>query len=224
VRLPLLPVLGALVVATSAVGATSAPAQAATSARVIRWKDGDSLLTTAGEVRLIGVDTPERGTCGAAAAKARAERLAPAGSRIRLANPASVQDEDRYGRKLRYLVSRRVDVGLNQIRHGAKARYDGRDGYDRHPRQASYRRADRKHADYRCGRNGSQPASSGTGSAYAPVSLHDCPSYAPIKGNQGSNGWIYHQPGQQYYAVTNPEQCFKSAADAEAAGYRASKV
>jgi hypothetical protein len=30
----------------------------------------------------------------------------------------------------------------------AKARYDGRDDYDRHPRQATYRRADRINLTY----------------------------------------------------------------------------
>jgi hypothetical protein len=35
---------------------------------------------------------------------------------------------------------------------------------------------------------------------------------------------IYHRPGQQYYNVTNPEACFRTAASAEAAGYRAAKI
>ncbi len=50
-----------------------------------------------------------------------------------------------------------------------------------------------------------------------------CPDDRPIKGNQGSSGWIYHRPGQSYYDATNPEACFGTAAEAEAAGYRAAK-
>jgi hypothetical protein len=49
-----------------------------------------------------------------------------------------------------------------------------------------------------------------------------CPPWAPIKGNRNSG--IYHLPGQRYYLVTVPEQCFSTPAAAVAAGYRAAKV
>jgi len=58
-----------------------------------------------------------------------------------------------------------------------------------------------------------------TGGAVAPVSEDDCPPSAPIKGNQSG---LYHVPGGAYYDVTNPEECFATAANAEAAGYEAS--
>lgn len=45
-----------------------------------------------------------------------------------------------------------------------------------------------------------------------------------IKGNQGSNGWIYHLPGMPYYNQTRAEQMFCSEAEARAAGYRRAKV
>jgi micrococcal nuclease len=61
-----------------------------------------------------------------------------------------------------------------------------------------------------------QPSGSG---AVAPISEDDCPQSAPIKGNQSG---LYHVPGGAYYDVTNPEECFATAADAEAAGYEAS--
>jgi hypothetical protein len=53
-----------------------------------------------------------------------------------------------------------------------------------------------------------------------PVSKYNCPSWAPVKGNQSG---IYHVPGGRYYKVTTPEECFTSAAAARNAGYRASK-
>jgi hypothetical protein len=54
-----------------------------------------------------------------------------------------------------------------------------------------------------------------------PVQGTDCPSTHPIKGNQNSSGeWIYHTRGQQAYERTQPEECFATAADAAAAGYR----
>ncbi len=54
----------------------------------------------------------------------------------------------------------------------------------------------------------------------------NCPSGFPVKGNRtGSNKeWKYHVPGQKFYKKTKPEECFKTAADARKAGYRASKV
>ncbi|MBD5785071.1 DUF1524 domain-containing protein [Cellulosimicrobium terreum] len=46
----------------------------------------------------------------------------------------------------------------------------------------------------------------------------------PVKGNHAPSGeWIYHVPGGQFYDVTDPEECFDTPQEAEAAGYRASK-
>jgi|SRR6478735_3526736 len=192
---------------------------------VVRWVDGDTVETTAGTVRLIGVDTPERGRCGYAKASDLARRLAPVGSRVRLTNPASVVDTDAYGRLLRYVNRGSVDVSLRQIKAGSVARYDSIDGYDRHPRQRAYRSADRAHRNYNCGGGRGDGNSSGSGGPYAPnPGTWDCPRNAPIKGNQGDDEWIYHMPGQAYYDATNPEECFATAAAAERAGYRAAKV
>ncbi len=195
-------------------------AGAATAVRVTRWVDGDTVVTTHGRVRLIGIDTPEVGRCGATTATRHAAHLAPAGSRIRLIDPKSVKDHDRYGRKLRYVqTSGGVDVGLSQIKAGARARYDSLDGYQHHPRQASYRKADRAHRNYHCT---SEPASTTNLRAYPPASTWNCPASAPIKGNRPS--MIYHMPGQEFYTRTTPEQCFATRAAAEHAGYRASKI
>lgn len=53
-----------------------------------------------------------------------------------------------------------------------------------------------------------------------PASGNSCPPNAPIKGNQSG---IYHVPGGGFYDRTNPEECFANEAEAQAAGYRASK-
>jgi len=55
-----------------------------------------------------------------------------------------------------------------------------------------------------------------------PISLNSCPAWAPIKGNKSS--MIYHMPGQRFYDVTNPEDCFRTETAAVAAGYRKAKV
>ncbi|WP_167880608.1 thermonuclease family protein [Nocardioides guangzhouensis] len=199
---------------------TATAATTATTARVVRWVDGDTVTTSRGTVRLIGVDTPETGHWGARNATRLARHWAPAGSTVRLVNPSSVHNRDRYGRLLRY-VQRGRDIGLVQINHGAKARYDGRDGYDWHPRQHRYRTTDARHADYRAPRPSSGGSGGGGGGSTAPAGS-SCPKSAPIKGNRPS--MIYHMPWNAYYDVTTPEQCFATRAGAERAGYRAAKI
>lgn len=119
------------------------------SAEIVDWVDGDTVETTEGRVRLIGIDTPEMGDqCSKAEdAKANAEALAPPGTEVTLAHPASVSYTDKYGRLLRYVDvetedGAAVDVGYSQILSAlAVARYDSRDGYDWHPREGAYRDA-----------------------------------------------------------------------------------
>ena len=121
-------------------------------------------------------------------------------------------------RQTRQIKVGKVDVGLRQIRKGAKARYDGKDGYDRHPRQKKYRAADRKHLDS-CTERG------GDTKSYAPVpGTTNCPAKARIKGNRGDSEWIYHLPGQDYYDVTNPEECFATEEGAQKHGYRKART
>lgn len=125
----------------------AAPANAASVDYVV---DGDTVRLQSGVyVRMIGIDTPEVGQCGYRAAKRKLDQWV--GGEARLVNPAGVDNQDHYGRLLRYVHDSGRDTGLGLIKLGlAKARYDGLDGYDRHPRQATYRRADRNNPDL-CG-------------------------------------------------------------------------
>ncbi len=119
-------------------------------AQVIRWVDGDTVETTAGTVRLIGMDTPERGAPCSAKATANAERLAPADSTVNLIPVQGRDDTDHYDRLLRYVLRGRVDVGYRQIVHGlADARYDSGE-YGTHPQRDRYRQADTEHPDETC--------------------------------------------------------------------------
>ncbi len=104
--------------------------------------DGDTIRLANGQyVRLIGIDTPERGRPYYEAAKGNLDRLID--GQVQLVNPASVDDVDHYGRLLRYVRDGGLDTGLAQIRTGyARARYDSLDGYDWHPMQATYRQTD----------------------------------------------------------------------------------
>lgn len=105
--------------------------------------DGDTIETSAGTVRIIGIDTPERGECGHAESESAVLRALAAGDPVRLDLPAGQNDQDRHGRLLRYVTTGSgVDLGLLQVESGhAVARYDSRDGYPAHPREESYRAA-----------------------------------------------------------------------------------
>ena len=129
-------------------GGSPAPVQAA-SAQAWYVVDGDTIRLRSGTyVRLIGENTPEVRQCGYRAAKRALDGLV--NGEVRLVNPRSVDDRDLYGRLLRYVHDSGVDTGLALIRRGlAKAAYDSRTGYDWHPRQATYIRADRNNPD-RC--------------------------------------------------------------------------
>jgi len=110
--------------------------------RVAAVVDGDTLDLANGEqVRLIGIDAPERGACGYAEATQALEALV-LDKAVGLASGA-VDDRDRYGRLLRYVDVDGVDAGFALVQAGlAISRYDSRDGYGPHPREARYIAAD----------------------------------------------------------------------------------
>lgn len=103
--------------------------------------DGDTIDTTAGRVRVIGIDTPERGECNFGPASSLLTRLiAQSGNQVVLTAVPGKDDTDRYGRLLRYVdTPSGQDLGRELIAAGlAIARYDSRDGYGAHPREADY--------------------------------------------------------------------------------------
>jgi len=76
---------------------------------VVSVTDGDTLRVRLRSgahvsVRMLGIDTPERGRCGADAATANLRRLAPVGSTVRLVSDRTQAAKDRYGRLLRYVA------------------------------------------------------------------------------------------------------------------------
>lgn len=119
---------------------THDPAPSATFLSVI---DGDTIETSDGTVRLIGIDAPERGECGYDDAAAVFTKLLVPGDPIVLVLPAGQNEQDAYGRLLRYVETQAGDdFGLMQLTAGnAVARYDSADGYPRHPSEALYRSA-----------------------------------------------------------------------------------
>lgn len=150
-----------LLVVATALGVVAAlpvaPATAASrtvtwaTAKVVRVVDGDTVVTNRGTVRIIGVDAPEQGRKGYADATRWAKSWLTPGESVRLGNPSSVDNKDRYGRLLRYIQDDGRDIGRSLIAKGSRARYDGLDGYDWHPRQADYRALDLRTKNYPVG-------------------------------------------------------------------------
>lgn len=118
----------------------STQGSAVTLERVI---DGDTVVTSEGKVRLIGVDTPEQGECGYQEATDAVLDLISPGDPVTLVLPEGQDDTDHHDRLLRYLVAEDgTDVGMMQIEEGhAVARYDSRHGYPHHPNEEDYHSA-----------------------------------------------------------------------------------
>lgn len=113
------------------------------TARFQSTVDGDTIRTDRGTVRIIGIDTPERGECGHQSASMLIDDLLSAGDEITLERPDNQSSRDRYDRMLRFVTTANgIDIGLVQLEAGnAVARYDSSDGYPRHDREEAYRAA-----------------------------------------------------------------------------------
>ena len=141
--------------------------------------DGDTLDVRLGgggseRVRVIGIDTPERGDCYFAQARSRARSLA-LGRRVVLRGDATQSTRDRYGRLLAYVDLPGGDLGLQLVRGGFGKVYV----YDRpFQRVGAYRRGEQAAQAARAGLWRACGAAAGGGSAGTPSgSCH--PSYTP---------------------------------------------
>lgn len=116
---------------------------------VVHVVDGDTIdLRNGRTVRLAGIDAPEVGQCGYKRARNTLADLV-LGKRVSLA--ASDEEQDQYGRLLKYVDIGKTDAGLRLIKSGlAIARYDSRDGYGYHPREPKYIAADRANKPFAC--------------------------------------------------------------------------
>jgi endonuclease YncB( thermonuclease family) len=124
-------------------------------------------------VRLIGIDTPERGSCFAASAAAEARRLA-LGKRVVLKGDATQDTRDRYGRLLAYVwIPGGKDLGYQLIGGGFGKVYVYRDAFQR---LGAYRRAEQAAKGSTRGQ-WDACASPGGGEAGSPSGCH--PSYTP---------------------------------------------
>lgn len=143
-RRRLLPALAVAVALGGGCGGGQAE-QPADRGLVTRVADGDTLaVRVAGgreeRVRVLGIDTPELGDCGADEAAAAARSLA-LGRRVSLTGDATQAGRDRFGRLLAYVgLPGGRDLGLELLRRGLARVYV----YGRRPfeRLGAYRRAE----------------------------------------------------------------------------------
>jgi micrococcal nuclease len=101
-----------------------APGPALTTVASVR--DGDTLLLEDGRrVRLVQVDAPELGDgeCYGREAQRELARLLPPGARVTLEADGALDDVDRFGRLLRYVVRGGENVNVELVRRGAAAPY-----------------------------------------------------------------------------------------------------
>ena len=102
---------------------------------VKRVGDGDTLDVRGGlRVRLVQVDAPElgEGECFARESKRELERLVPPGTSVELERDRTLDDVDRYGRLLRYVMRETRNVNVQLVRRGAATPYFFRGDRGRH--------------------------------------------------------------------------------------------
>lgn len=146
------------------------------TAVVSRVIDGDTVELASGErVRLLGIDTPERGECHFDTASDAMAGLV-LGERVTLTRDGD--DRDHYDRLLRYIDVGSADAGLTLIQEGlAIARYDSRDGYGFHTREPAYIAAEQASAQQTCAEVVPEPAQPAPA---VPQPEADCdPNYTP---------------------------------------------
>jgi endonuclease YncB( thermonuclease family) len=96
------------------------------SAVIARVIDGDTVALTNGrKVRLVQIDTPEvgGGECYSQAARKALLRLTPVGSTVVLESDPGLDNVDRYGRLLRYVKHKGINVNIRLVFDGAAAPY-----------------------------------------------------------------------------------------------------
>ncbi|SHI38866.1 thermonuclease family protein [Wenxinia saemankumensis] len=205
----------------------AAPAVAAPDGR-LSVVDADTIDVGGARVRLFGIDAPELSQiCGESGATWACGTWAASEARRRWEGQEArcePLDTDRYGRIVARCHVGSDDIARVMVAEGIALAYrDYSWDYDLEEKQAAtlgrglWSGAFESPAEYRAGQAAAQEAMPQGASG-------DC----AIKGNISSNGRIYHMPGQDHYDRTRidegaGERWFCSAAEAEAAGWRAAR-
>jgi endonuclease YncB( thermonuclease family) len=220
---------------------TAGQALAGPISGIARGKDGDSLMVGETEVRLFGIDAPEfdqscnrsgqAWACGAEAANRLSQLVT--GKDVRCIAVST----DQYGRTLGRCTVGTTDINRTVVSTGyavAYRRYSS--DYVSAEETAKVNRRGIWAGSFEMPsayRHDTPPSPVVVREVRVPKRLATIVRSAPlapsgggclIKGNQGTNGWIYHVPGMPYYTRTRAEQMFCSEAEARAAGYRRAKA
>ncbi|MBR2600749.1 thermonuclease family protein [Candidatus Saccharibacteria bacterium] len=178
-------------------------------------------------VRLIGVNTPEtvdpRKTveCFGQEASQYLKNLLE-GKKVKIEADYSQTDRDKYDRLLRYIYLDGEDVGYMVINNGY--------GYEYTYNYPYIKQSEYKQAQEEAEKNSRGLWAEGVCVEETKEEMETTTDYCVIKGNINNKGEkIYHMPGQQYYNQTQidtsqGERWFCSEAEAQAAGWRKSKV
>lgn len=106
------------------------------SAIVTRVVDGDTFVIGKEHVRIIGINTPEKGECYFEEATERLSQLIFEKSVERIPQP--IDNRDKYGRLLRYIELSGEDIGLQMLKEGFAENYP----WFPHPRIEEYKEAE----------------------------------------------------------------------------------
>jgi len=178
-------------------------------------------------VRLIGVNTPEtvdpRKTveCFGQEASQYLKNLLE-GKMVKIEADYSQTDRDKYDRLLRYIYLDGEDVGYMVINNGY--------GYEYTYNYPYIKQSEYKQAQEEAEKNSRGLWAEGVCVEETKEETETTTDYCVIKGNINNKGEkIYHMPGQKYYDQTKidtsqGERWFCSEAEAQAAGWRKSKV
>jgi micrococcal nuclease len=118
-------------VTTAATQTTAARGELAIVAFV---NDGDTLRTTSDKkVRLLQIDAPElHGDCFGKAALSALRQLTPKGTPVALVRDPALDQTDRYGRLLRYVIVNGTNVNVALVRGGTASPYFFRNEHGRY--------------------------------------------------------------------------------------------
>ena len=110
---------------SSTTPATQTTAASSEPAIVAFVNDGDTLRTTSGKrVRLLQIDAPElHGDCFGKAALSALRQLTPKGTPVTLVRDPALDQTDRYGRLLRYVIVHGTNVNVALVRGGTASPY-----------------------------------------------------------------------------------------------------
>lgn len=201
--------------------------------------DGDTLALTGIRIRLLGIDAPEsKQTCERAAVQwscgqeAHETLSALIGSK---SISCTGQHKDQWGKLLAKCRSGSVDLGEAMLGSGLAVVYlDDDETYAAAENSAREAGIGLWSADFQYPEEwrkshpdvAEKPApDTAQPTAAAADDRRDTAGRCVIKGNHSRKGeLIYHLPGQAYYEQTRPETMFCTESEAQAAGYRRSKV